>query len=176
VITSFCRGVAQLGSAPLWGSGGRRFKSCRSDFRKPASYHPPRRLPGGGFFVAILTRHPGRLASDRAGIGCGSGDQGGLRPRQRMPPGAELRRSRGERADRPATGRLSRFGLREKTPRRPGPQGPDKARVALSLRQSDQEARQARRRQGKGAISLGRNGHPGRTRGQHSRKTVPRPR
>ena len=26
------RGVAQLGSAPLWGSGGRGFKSRRSDF------------------------------------------------------------------------------------------------------------------------------------------------
>ncbi len=25
------RGVAQLGSAPLWGSGGRGFKSRRSD-------------------------------------------------------------------------------------------------------------------------------------------------
>ena len=25
------RGVAQLGSALLWGSRGRRFKSCRSD-------------------------------------------------------------------------------------------------------------------------------------------------
>ena len=28
------RGVAQLGSAPLWGSGGRGFKSRRSDFVK----------------------------------------------------------------------------------------------------------------------------------------------
>ncbi len=27
------RGVAQLGSAPLWGSGGRGFKSRRSDFK-----------------------------------------------------------------------------------------------------------------------------------------------
>ncbi|MEY2699569.1 MAG: hypothetical protein RIQ52_324, partial [Pseudomonadota bacterium] len=26
-----CRGVAQLGSAPVWGAGGRRFKSCRPD-------------------------------------------------------------------------------------------------------------------------------------------------
>ena len=26
------RGVAQLGSAPLWGSGGRGFKSRRSDY------------------------------------------------------------------------------------------------------------------------------------------------
>ena len=47
VITSFSRGVAQLGSAPLWGSGGRRFKSCRSDFAglKPTECRPfPRRL------------------------------------------------------------------------------------------------------------------------------------
>ena len=27
----FIRGVAQFGSAPLWGSGGRGFKSRRSD-------------------------------------------------------------------------------------------------------------------------------------------------
>ncbi len=27
------RGVAQLGSAPLWGSGGRGFKSRRSDLK-----------------------------------------------------------------------------------------------------------------------------------------------
>lgn len=26
-----CRGVAQFGSAPEWGSGGRRFKSSRPD-------------------------------------------------------------------------------------------------------------------------------------------------
>ena len=32
VVICIRRGVAQLGSAPLWGSGGRRFKSCRSDF------------------------------------------------------------------------------------------------------------------------------------------------
>ena len=28
------RGVAQFGSAPDWGSGGRRFKSCLSDHQK----------------------------------------------------------------------------------------------------------------------------------------------
>ena len=28
------RGVAQFGSAPDWGSGGRRFKSCLSDQKK----------------------------------------------------------------------------------------------------------------------------------------------
>ena len=26
-----CRDVAQPGSAPAWGAGGRRFKSCRPD-------------------------------------------------------------------------------------------------------------------------------------------------
>ena len=31
------RGVAQLGSAPLWGSGGRGFKSRRSDYL-PSSF------------------------------------------------------------------------------------------------------------------------------------------
>ena len=30
-IAKAVRGVAQLGSAPLWGSGGRGFKSRRSD-------------------------------------------------------------------------------------------------------------------------------------------------
>ena len=29
------RGVAQSGSAPGWGPGGRRFKSCLPDYRKP---------------------------------------------------------------------------------------------------------------------------------------------
>ena len=29
------RGVAQLGSAPAWGAGGRRFKSCRPDQLNP---------------------------------------------------------------------------------------------------------------------------------------------
>ena len=31
VITQSARGVAQSGSAPHWGCGGRRFKSCRPD-------------------------------------------------------------------------------------------------------------------------------------------------
>ena len=31
------RGVAQLGSAPLWGSGGRGFESRRSDSTKKPS-------------------------------------------------------------------------------------------------------------------------------------------
>src|SRR5262245_48427181 len=31
------RGVAQPGSAPGWGPGGRRFKSSRPDWRKPAT-------------------------------------------------------------------------------------------------------------------------------------------
>ena len=32
------RGVAQLGSAPLWGSGGRGFKSRRSDLLTSNAY------------------------------------------------------------------------------------------------------------------------------------------
>ncbi len=32
IIKIYLRGVAQLGSAPLWGSGGRGFKSRRSDY------------------------------------------------------------------------------------------------------------------------------------------------
>ncbi len=31
------RGVAQFGSAPLWGSGGRGFKSRRSDYLSTSS-------------------------------------------------------------------------------------------------------------------------------------------
>ncbi|CAG9197771.1 hypothetical protein BVI2075_230194 [Burkholderia vietnamiensis] len=31
VIISFFRGVAQPGSVPAWGAGGRRFKSSRPD-------------------------------------------------------------------------------------------------------------------------------------------------
>ena len=47
------RGVAQLGSAPLWGSGGRGFESRRSDIRKtlPASFDP--RL--AGFLIGSRT-------------------------------------------------------------------------------------------------------------------------
>ena len=36
VILSCFRGVAQPGSVPAWGAGGRRFKSSRPDQNKPA--------------------------------------------------------------------------------------------------------------------------------------------
>ena len=43
LIIPTCRGVAQPGSAPEWGSGGRRFESCRPDHRvlqvSPAGGH-----------------------------------------------------------------------------------------------------------------------------------------
>ncbi len=42
------RGVAQLGSAPLWGSGGRGFKSRRSDCietNNGRGFHPQHPLP-----------------------------------------------------------------------------------------------------------------------------------
>ena len=59
VITSFCRGVAQLGSAPLWGSGGRRFKSCRSDPVTPVNpSHEAVSQLRSGFFLA--GRRPAR--------------------------------------------------------------------------------------------------------------------
>ncbi len=32
--TTNVRGVAQLGSAPAWGAGGRRFESCLPDHSK----------------------------------------------------------------------------------------------------------------------------------------------
>jgi hypothetical protein len=35
------RGVAQLGSAPVWGAGGRRFKSCLPDHLKLGWPHHP---------------------------------------------------------------------------------------------------------------------------------------
>ena len=31
ILSSLCRGVAQPGSAPQWGCGGREFKSLRPD-------------------------------------------------------------------------------------------------------------------------------------------------
>jgi CDP-diacylglycerol--glycerol-3-phosphate 3-phosphatidyltransferase len=36
--------VAQLGSAPDWGSGGRRFKSCRPDVLEPPETHSENRV------------------------------------------------------------------------------------------------------------------------------------
>ena len=35
-MSNHSRGVAQFGSAPALGAGGRRFKSCRPDINKPA--------------------------------------------------------------------------------------------------------------------------------------------
>lgn len=40
------RGVAQLGSAPLWGSGGRGFESRRSDSQKTLPASLLKRLAG----------------------------------------------------------------------------------------------------------------------------------
>ena len=39
------RDVAQLGSAPLWGSGGLGFKSQHSDLVKDRSEQIPRHIP-----------------------------------------------------------------------------------------------------------------------------------
>lgn len=54
------RGVAQLGSAPLWGSGGRGFESRRSDIRKtlPASFDA--RL--AGFLIGSRTHRVLRIS------------------------------------------------------------------------------------------------------------------
>lgn len=38
---TWSRAVAQLGSAPDWGSGGRRFKSCQPDQLVPVGRFPP---------------------------------------------------------------------------------------------------------------------------------------
>jgi hypothetical protein len=64
------RAVAQLGSAPYWGCGGRRFKSCQPDSKAPleASFR-------GAFFVGLRPgcAGPGRLrrpqSSDLASLG-----------------------------------------------------------------------------------------------------------
>jgi hypothetical protein len=57
------RAVAQLGSAPDWGSGGRRFKSCQPDHEgrskncsKNCTKEEPSRVIPGGFlrFVGVL--------------------------------------------------------------------------------------------------------------------------
>ena len=37
-LLKLSRAVAQLGSAPDWGSGGRRFKSCQPDTEKPRTH------------------------------------------------------------------------------------------------------------------------------------------
>ena len=55
------RGVAQPGSAPVLGTGGRRFESCRPDFKKAKKIH---------LFLAFLVYIPlhgcaGRLDSAR---------------------------------------------------------------------------------------------------------------
>ena len=44
MMRGLSRGVAQPGSAPQWGCGGRRFKSSRPD-------HQTTKPPFGGFFV-----------------------------------------------------------------------------------------------------------------------------
>jgi hypothetical protein len=40
------RAVAQLGSAPDWGSGGRKFKSCQPDLVSGASKAPQKKGKG----------------------------------------------------------------------------------------------------------------------------------
>ena len=57
------RGVAQSGSAPGWGPGGRRFKSCLPD-KQTARVHGPfvclgdgRHLPRGPIWGPMLSRH-----------------------------------------------------------------------------------------------------------------------
>ena len=50
IVTPSVRGVAQSGSAPHWGCGGRRFKSCRPDhfFPLPKPFKTVRRqVPRG---------------------------------------------------------------------------------------------------------------------------------
>ena len=55
------RAVAQLGSAPDWGSGGRRFKSCQPDKGKPqvsgiVEVPPETADPGCGHAAPALRR------------------------------------------------------------------------------------------------------------------------
>jgi predicted transposase YbfD/YdcC len=64
------RGVAQLGSAPLWGSGGRGFKSRRSDWPKPPS--------NGGFRCFKGYRDGLKWVCPLAGIERNNGDFGAL--------------------------------------------------------------------------------------------------
>jgi hypothetical protein len=53
------RGVAQLGRAPALGAGGRRFKSCRPDFRKSRRSRDLRDTPGRrGAALTRPTRYP----------------------------------------------------------------------------------------------------------------------
>jgi hypothetical protein len=69
------RGVAQSGSAPGWGPGGRRFKSCLPDVRK--SWYSassclgrrcgfcPKGSIGAPFFSATAQRSPSKPPADR---------------------------------------------------------------------------------------------------------------
>ncbi len=56
------RGVAQRGSAPVWGAGGRRFESCRPD---PA-VRRPRRLPRDGAVFRFSLRQRAALSAPSA--------------------------------------------------------------------------------------------------------------
>src|SRR5262249_22196660 len=59
-----CRGVAQLGSVPEWGSGGRWFKSSRPDQHRSRASHPrPRGFRVSRSFVTRI------LISNDDGIG-----------------------------------------------------------------------------------------------------------
>lgn len=53
------RNVAQLGSAPDWGSGGRRFKSCHPDEKALMRSHPHRGfVMSGGGLLLVPSRSP----------------------------------------------------------------------------------------------------------------------
>ncbi len=53
-FTAICLGVAQLGSAPPWGGGGRGFKSRHSDQPKASTRISRSRL----FFLLLKRRYP----------------------------------------------------------------------------------------------------------------------
>ena len=98
------RGVAQSGSAPVWGTGGRRFKSGRPDqtfvARKGPGGFPSRPGPDRGL-TAILTGF--RLSGDRV---FGGGSRG---PTQRVSPepGAVHASNGGKKEVSSATARAS---------------------------------------------------------------------
>jgi two-component system, response regulator PdtaR len=70
------RGVAQSGSAPVWGTGGRRFESSRPD-QSPRKYKLSLTSPGS--FVTIVDRGNSAVESALNQTATGSTDNGGPR-------------------------------------------------------------------------------------------------
>ena len=143
------RAVAQLGSAPRSGRGGRRFKSCQPDHVMSQDIAGPDPRIGVRALVCPAPRERlrdvehrtlrGRRMSPTSSCAGGPSRRGTLRrmadrPRGRRPlPGAAVLRLRSQEAPRPAEGRSRGAGRRPGTRRHAGsapevPASPDPGR------------------------------------------------